>query len=525
MTRRLYYQDVYRKEFDAVVTAVEAVKEGFKVFLDRSAFFPEGGGQSGDRGYLKVCGAESDGCQVPNQAASIRCQVPNQAAESDGCQVPDQAAESDGCQVPDEAASIRCQVPDQAAESDGCQVPGEVASIRCQVPNQAAESDGCQVPNQAAESDGCQVPDEAASARCQVPDEAASARCQVPGTEASAARVRVLDTQEEGEDVYVLCDRALPVGARVHGVLDWEFRFDRMQNHSGEHIVSGIIHRRFGYNNVGFHMSADRMTIDLSGEIPEEALSEIEAEANRIVWRNEPVITDVYTEEEAEHVEFRSKKDLHGAIRVVTIPGADVCACCGTHVTRTGEIGPIRLISHERFRGGTRIEMMCGRWAYEYMSGIFEQNHKVSTLVSAKPLETAKAVEKVLADANGMRSRLIQAAYERLDKTAEALSGAGDVLVFAEGFDSVMVQKLAARVMETCGGLCIAMSGDDRDGYRYVAGEKDGNLKDLIKAMNQELDGRGGGRPYFQQGSLKADRIRVEAFLKGRYENLLIKDL
>lgn len=404
MTEKLYYEDVYQKEFDAQVTACREGEEGYEVFLDRSAFFPEGGGQSGDRGSLKIM---------------------------------------------------------SNASGDG-------------------------------------------------------AACGKEGLE-------VLDTQEEDGSIYVVTKVPVAAGMKVHGAIDWQFRFDRMQNHSGEHIVSGIIHRRYGYQNVGFHMSADRMTIDLSGEIPDEALREIEAEANRVVWSNVPVHTDVYTEEEAAHVEFRSKKDLHGIIRVVTIPGADVCACCGTHVVRTGEIGPIRLTSHERFRGGIRIEMMCGRWAYEYMSGIFEQNHQVSGLVSARPLETAAAVSKVLEDENALKFRILQMRYAEIDAAAEKMSGAGNLLVFAEGYDPVLVQKLAAKVMETCGGAVFAMSGNDEEGYHFAAGEKDGDLKALVKEMNQALSGKGGGRPYFQQGSLRAGRDQIEAFLKDRLTNLTVK--
>ncbi len=407
MTEKLYYQDVYQKEFDAQVIACKEGEKGYEVFLDRSAFFPEGGGQSGDRGRLEVLG----------------------------------------------------DMPD-----DG------------------------------------------------------SGRCRKESIE-------VFDTQEADGNIYVVTKAPVAEGTKVLGVLDWQFRFDRMQNHSGEHIVSGIIHRRYGYQNVGFHMSPDRMTIDLSGEIPDEALHEIEREANQVVWSNAPVRTDVYTEEDAEHVEFRSKKDLHGTIRVVTIPGADVCACCGTHVKRTGEIGPVRLISHERFRGGTRIEMMCGRWAYEYMSGIFEQNHQVSGLVSSKPLETAKAVSKVLENENTLKFRLLQMRYAEIDRTAEKLNGAGNLLLFAEGYDPVLVQKLAARVMETCGGAVFAMSGTDGEGYHFAAGEKDGDLKALVREMNGALSGKGGGRPYFQQGSLRADRKQIGEFLQSRLKDLKVIEL
>lgn len=400
MTKQLYYEDAYLKEFDARVIACRDGENGIHLYLDKSAFFPEGGGQDGDRGYLL---------------------------------------------------------------SD-----------------------------------------------------------MFPG-----GKVAVTDTQSDGDDIYVVCDRKakIPAGTRVHGVLDWKFRFDRMQNHSGEHIVSGLIHNRFGYENVGFHMSDDRMTIDLSGEIREEELQEIEQRANEIVWNNEPLHTDVYTEEEAENVQFRSKKELHGMIRVVTIPGADVCACCGTHVRYTGEIGPIRLIAHERFRGGIRIEMMCGRWAYNYMSGILRQNREVSALTSSKPLETAAGVGKLLESEKALKGQLLELRYGEMDRMAQALAGKGAVLIFAHDYDSVMVQKLTSKVMEKNGGTACVFSGSDEAGYFYTIGQKDGDLRALVREMNQALDGKGGGRPYFLQGSVKADKEQVETFLKENISGLLVQQI
>lgn len=428
MTRQLYYEDVYLKEFDAEVTRCFQGQDGYHIYVDRSAFFPEGGGQSGDRGFLTVT---TGGLS---------------------------------------AEMLLCRPDADAAAEDAARE------------NTAADD----------------------------------------GKDAMPGRIEVKDTRLDGDDIYLVCDRELPAGTKIHGTLDWQFRFDRMQNHSGEHIVSGIIHSRYGYQNVGFHMSRDRMTIDLDGEISDQDLKDIERKANEVVWSDVCVHTDVYTEEEAEKVEFRSKKELHGTIRVVTIPGADVCACCGTHVTRTGEIGPIRLISHEKFRGGIRIEMMCGRWAYEYMSGILQQNHQVSALVSAKPLETASGVSRVLDTVNSLKMELLRKKYDEIDKAAADLKGKGALLIFAGDYDFVLVQKLTAKVMETCGGPVFAMSGDDKAGYHYAAGEKDGDLRETVKEMNQALDGKGGGRPYFLQGSLKADRTRIVDHLKSAVGGITI---
>ena len=388
MTQKLYYEDVYLKEFDAVVTGCEEKNGRFFAVLNRSAFYPEGGGQSGDRGIL-----------------------------------------------------VR---QDQS-------------------------------------------------------------------------RVEVLDTHEKGEEIVLTCSGPVSAGEKVHGILDWEFRFDRMQNHSGEHIVSGLIHEHYGCNNVGFHMSLDRMTIDLDGEIPEEGLREIERRANEIVWANVPIRTDTYTQEEAAKIAYRSKKDLEGSIRVVSIPGADVCACCGTHVAQTGEIGLIKLLSHERFKGGVRMEMMCGRWAYQYIDRICRQNHEVSVHLSSPMEETGGAAKRLVEENRQLKGRLIEQLYQRIDQKAEELAGAGDILLFVPGGDSVAAQKLTAKVMETCGGAVFSFAGSDQDGYKYAAGLLNGDLKALIREMNAALNGRGGGKPFFQQGSVTASGEQIEAFLRERY--------
>ncbi len=396
MTQKLYNEDAYIKEFDAEVVSCLQNKDRYLVTLDKSAFFPEGGGQSGDRGTLIL---------------------------------------------------------------------------------------------------------------------------------KDHSTVKVLDTHEKDGNVIVYCESPIAAGESVHGILDWEFRFDRMQNHSGEHIVSGLIHERFGYNNVGFHMSSDRMTIDLDGEISQDEIDEIERKANEIVWADSVVRTDVYTEEEAEKIEFRSKKELKGEIRVVSIPGADVCACCGTHVRRTGEIGLIKIISHVRFKGGVRMEMMCGRWAYEYMAQIFRQNHEVSMHLSSRMHETGNAALKLVEDNSRLKGRLIGMVYEQIDRKAEALTGAGNVLIFAPEGDSVTAQKLAAKVMETCGGTAFSFAGTDEEGYKYAVGLKDGDLKTVVKSMNAALEGRGGGKPFFQQGSVNAGKERIVSFLQNNYPQLVIDTL
>lgn len=384
MTEKLFYKDAYQKTFEATVTECREGKKGYEIILDQTAFYPEGGGQPGDIGYL--------------------------------------------------------QTGDQ--------------------------------------------------------------------------KVKVTDTHEKDGAILHFCGQPLEKGSKVTGSIDWERRFDLMQNHSGEHIVSGLVHHKFGYNNVGFHMGKDTVTIDFDGEFSVEDMYRFEQEANARIWANEQVDITSYTEEEAETVEYRSKKELHGVVRVVTFPNADVCACCGTHVKYTGEIGLIKLISLQKWKGGVRMEMLSGRKAMEYVADVCRQNQQISVALSAKPLETAEAVEhlkKLQMDQQFHAGALEQKLFQYMAKQYE---GSGSVLLFEEGLAADSVRKLTAEIMETCEGRCIVCSGDDENGYKYAMGEKDGDLRTLVKEFNSTLNGRGGGKPFFVQGSVAATRKEIEEFLK-----------
>lgn len=335
-----------------------------------------------------------------------------------------------------------------------------------------------------------------------------------PGDRGTLGGVTVTDTQERGEEILHLTDQPLEVGTTVTGQLDWAHRFSLMQNHSGEHIVSGIIHRRTGGNNVGFHMGSDTITVDLDVELTAEELAEIEAEANRVVWANGATQIFHPTAEELKALDYRSKKELTGDVRIVTFPGADTCACCGTHVTRTGEIGLIKLISVQKFKEGSRIEMLCGERALAYINGILEQNHQISVALSAKPMKTALAVERLKAEKAQLEYQLNSMEQAVFQQRAEALTGAGDVVLFEGPMAPDSVRKLAVAVMETCGGRCAVFAGDEESGYKYAIGEKNGDLRALVKELNQQCNGRGGGKPFFAQGSVQAKRSEIEAFWK-----------
>ena len=338
-----------------------------------------------------------------------------------------------------------------------------------------------------------------------------------PGDTGALDGVCVLDTHARGGEVVHYCDGPLEPGSSVRGTIDWARRFDYMQQHSGEHIVSGIIHRRFGYENVGFHMGADMVTIDFSGMLTMDDVREIEREANEAVWANLPIVVSWVDGEEKANAVYRSKKPISGVLRLVTIPAIDVCACCGTHVSMTGEIGLVKIFTCQKFHDGVRLEMLCGRKAYSYVNSILEQNKRISGLLSAKPQQTAQAAERMLDELAQVKYRAGALELRLIAQAAEALAGKGDSLLFMD-LSADGLRQMADAGMHACGGVCAVFTGSDEAGWRYAIGHAGGDLRAFSKRMNDALHGRGGGKPEFVQGSVQASRAEIEAFWNGGRE-------
>ena len=327
---------------------------------------------------------------------------------------------------------------------------------------------------------------------------------------------RVLDVWERGVEVLHLCDRALEVGATVEGVIDYERRFDLMQQHSGEHIVSGVVHEKYGYHNVGFHMGADVITIDFDGPIPPEDLPLIEGRVNEAVWKDIPLHIWYPSPEELPTVGYRTKRELPWPVRIVEVPGYDKCACCGVHVARTGEIGLVKLFSAVKFHQGVRIEMACGKRALDHLSAVYDQNRQVSQAFSAKLLETGAAARQM----NGLLAKekytVVSLQRQLFARIAKDYVNRGDVVHFAADLDPALARELADGIAEVCGGTAAVFSGSDEGGYSFSLVAREGDLRPLGKAMTQALRGRGGGKPNFQQGQLKATEAEIREFFRDR---------
>ena len=325
------------------------------------------------------------------------------------------------------------------------------------------------------------------------------------------AGLEVLHVHEEGERVLHRMAQPLVVGETVEGIIDYAHRFDLMQQHTGEHIVSGIINSRYGWHNVGFHMGWDSITIDFDGVIPPEELPELERLANEAIYRNIPLHIWTPGPEELPGVSYRTKRALPWPVRIVEVPGFDSCACCGLHVERTGEIGLVKLFSCVRFRSGSRIEMLCGKRCLEFLSKSHEQNKLVSAAFSAKILETGDAAARMNELLEAQKRRIAELETEIFRTVAARCEAKGDSLLLQKGLDSVAVRKLADLTAEACGGTAAVFSENPDGSFSYCLIRHGGDLRSLGKEMTAALGGRGGGKPECQMGTV---RCSAEAILE-----------
>ncbi|MBO5248544.1 MAG: alanyl-tRNA editing protein [Clostridia bacterium] len=381
MTERLYDTDAYRSTFSATVLECTATKRGYDVVLDQTAFFPEGGGQYGDGGWI--------------------------------------------------------------------------------------------------------------------------------------GQARVVDTQIRNGVIYHSTQAPVPSGAMIECRIDWDERFRRMQNHSGEHVISGIVHRLFGYENVGFHLSHREMTMDYSGELTWDDVKNLEALANRAVWENREIVCRYPTEEELSRMEYRSKKELTEAVRIVAVDGIDVCACCAPHVNRTGEIGGVFIVDAIRWKGGTRLTVRCGCDAYEEYRGLREDERSLSALFSAPRGQIFPAAEKLQKEYTDLRRQ-----YDRLRKENALIQL--ESLPFQEGnlcfvlseSDGDSQRAVALEGLKKCTGVFVCLAGNDAQGYRYVIASSRAGLALRANQINGALQGRGGGKDPMIQGSFSASKQAIFDYFK-----------
>ena len=324
--------------------------------------------------------------------------------------------------------------------------------------------------------------------------------------------IRVYDVQEKDGIILHFVEAPLDTG-NCSCELDAEQRLRRMQNHSGEHIVSGLINSTFAADNVGFHMSAGFMTIDFNAELEWEQLMDIEKMANEAVRADLPVIQHFPEADELKNLKYRSKLELTENVRLVEIPGIDICACCAPHVLHTGEIGIIKIISAERHRGGVRVTLNCGMDALDTIRSSQNNITEISNLLSAKREETAEAVRHLMQERDeikynfvALENELVSAKADRTEKTD------GNICLFEKMFSDNAQIELVNLLVEKCGGIAGVFMGSDDTGWKYVIGSTTVDLRAESKKINEAIGGKGGGKPQMIMGRASKPKSEIEAY-------------
>lgn len=332
-------------------------------------------------------------------------------------------------------------------------------------------------------------------------------------------KIKVFDVQERNGEIIHFIDEEILPGQTVIGELEFQERFSKMQQHTGEHIISGIVHRRFGYENVGFHLGKEEVTMDYDGPLTGEELRSVEYEANQVVAENREIKAYFPSTEELEKIPYRSKKELQGKIRIVEIQDCDICACCAPHVQTTGNVGLIKITNAIRYKGGMRLWIACGMRALEDYNQKEASVVQISNMLSAKQQEVTEAVKRLTEEiqqlkekAAKMQERLVMG-YLESEKAVLKENPNANLLLFEKELDTMAMRNFVNAGMELTKGVCGAFVGDEKQGFRYVLGSS-GDIREIGKKLNAAFQGKGGGKPPMIQGSLVGEEEKIREFLE-----------
>lgn len=319
--------------------------------------------------------------------------------------------------------------------------------------------------------------------------------------------VRVLDVQIKDGVIYHYLEKDIESGKTVKCKIDWDERFRKMQNHSGEHIISGIVHSLYGFNNVGFHLSKAEMTMDFDGILTREDLIKIELLANKAVWQN--VKFNCYYPESLENLEYRSKLDLTEDVRIVEIEGYDRCACCAPHVNTSAEIGVIKILDFCKLRGGVRLFVKCGSDALDDYNARYQNDLKISSLLCAEQLEIASAVEKLLETEGNLKFTITDLKRRLIAEKVKSFNPQSDITAEYEiGMDIKELQLYADQLYKKAGGIRVVLSETDGGYYFAICGEEK-PLGEFFARFKNAFNVKGGGRGNMVQGTVFASRDEI----------------
>ena len=322
----------------------------------------------------------------------------------------------------------------------------------------------------------------------------------------------VVDVQIHKDIITHFVDQPLEIGRRIKGSIDWKHRFFNMQQHSGEHLFSGLAHRKYGLRNVGFHLSNQIVTMDFDKALTEKELKEMEWEINEAIVANVEIKTGYPSKEKLAELEYRSKIEIDGPVRIVEIPGYDICACCAPHVSRTGEVGVVKILSYIPYKKGTRIEMICGALALNDYMNLHTTNKVIMNMLSAKRFEIADSVERIQTELGNARAENKKLSGELAMLKMEKHIADNKVCVFIDGASYDELRNCSNTLIEEH-EYCYLFSNTDDNNYIYVVSSKENSVRELVQNLNKTFNGKGGGRDTYAQGKITATKEEILNFI------------
>jgi alanyl-tRNA synthetase len=326
------------------------------------------------------------------------------------------------------------------------------------------------------------------------------------------AGVEVLDVNLKDGIITHTTSAPLGVGNTVIGKIDFEERFEKMQCHTAEHIVCGLVHSHYGFENVGFHLSDFDVIFDFDGVLNREQLDFMEDLANRAVTDNLPVTAFYPTPDELATMAYRAKLDLKEGVRIVKIGDVDTCACCAPHVKTTGEIGQIRILEFEKHRGGTRIRLLAGRRALIENRRVYRENYAVACALSVTQYETYSAVKKLEGEISNLKYKLSEQIKREMSLRAQMFSPTQKhpILVFSDT-DMDALRAFANQATEKCEGILVLVLGD-AESRKVLLSSKNVALRSILPLLKEKLSFRGGGSDVMMTGSTTSTQEEIDAF-------------
>lgn len=326
--------------------------------------------------------------------------------------------------------------------------------------------------------------------------------------------IQVSDVQIKDDIITHTLEEPVEVGKEIKGIIDWKHRFSNMQQHSGEHIFSGLVNKKFGYDNVGFHLSDQIVTMDFNGVITAKEAADIEYAANEVIIRNLPVQVTFPSKEELADLNYRSKIEIDGQVRIVTIEDVDVCACCAPHVKRTGEIGMLKILNMQNYKGGVRISILCGFRALEEYRQKTEILSELTSSLSANQDSLVEAVTKLKSVNQSLKTELVVAKQEYMEaKLREIPKDQENVYLFENNLDPQVMRTSVNQLVSEHSGICGIFTGDDEEGYRYIIGSSTQDARLVATMLKDKLGAKGGGSAAMIQGSVVANRETLVSLL------------